>query len=218
MSTAASTAHSLSDNFVGSLFLRGFSHQAIADPHTVECRFTYRLSWVTYESACLLPHRTYVSEAVALKNNLTYANGNTYVGHWYLQNGALNTRFFCRFIIRADYKNTLSALNPGCPGVRIWSNKQYTHHVLVYDDIIFTSINILGLILSQSTSVLISVMFLKDQGLGLRSRRQRRTDGQIMVRSILSKGSIMLGKIFTLDFSFGLIDSIRRITARILLR
>jgi hypothetical protein len=38
-----------------------------------------------------------------------------------------------------------------------------------------------------------------------------------MVRLILSKESTMLGKISNSDFSFGLMDSIHRIIARILL-
>jgi hypothetical protein len=57
-----------------------------------------------------ITHSTYVDQATALKNNLTYAHGNT-------------------MIMRADSKTVLKPTDPGRMSVRIKSNKAYTTHV-----------------------------------------------------------------------------------------
>jgi hypothetical protein len=55
----AISAYTLTDNYVGSSFLTGFDHQAIADP--------------THGRV------NYVNQATALSQNLTFASGNTLV-------------------------------------------------------------------------------------------------------------------------------------------
>ncbi|KAF8057410.1 endo-beta-glucanase [Lyophyllum atratum] len=56
----------------------------------------------------------YVDKATAQSQNLTFSSSNT-------------------FILRADFKTTLSAGGPGRNSVRIKSNKVYTTHVAVFD-------------------------------------------------------------------------------------
>ncbi|KAF9567184.1 2 beta-glucanase [Agrocybe pediades] len=56
----------------------------------------------------------YVSASTAKSQNLTYASGNT-------------------FIMRADYKTTLSSSGPGRNSVRMQSNNQYTTAVMVFN-------------------------------------------------------------------------------------
>ncbi|QRV78202.1 glycoside hydrolase family 16 protein [Ceratobasidium sp. AG-Ba] len=58
-SVAQAATYNLVDNFVGSGFLNGFSHQAIADP--------------THGRV------NYVSQSTAISQNLTYASGNTFI-------------------------------------------------------------------------------------------------------------------------------------------
>ncbi|KAG8934493.1 hypothetical protein FRC02_009840 [Tulasnella sp. 418] len=91
-SSVNAATYSVSDTFIGPSFLSGFRHENIPDP--------------THGRV------TYVDQATAVAQNLTYANGNT-------------------FIIRADYKTTLNAGGPGRNSVRVISNKQWTTHVIV---------------------------------------------------------------------------------------
>ncbi|KAG8691173.1 hypothetical protein FRC11_006148 [Ceratobasidium sp. 423] len=93
-SVARAATYSVSDTFIGSSFLSGFTHEAIADP--------------THGRV------NYVDQNTAINQNLTYANGNT-------------------FILRADYKTTLSASGPGRNSVRIQSRKQWRTHVEIMD-------------------------------------------------------------------------------------
>ncbi|KAG8735619.1 hypothetical protein FRC10_010352 [Ceratobasidium sp. 414] len=93
-SVARAAVYSISDTFVGSSFLTGFDHIAIADPTNGRVN--------------------YVNQATAQSLNLTYASSNT-------------------FIMRADYKTTLSASGPGRNSVRIQSKKQYSTHLEVMD-------------------------------------------------------------------------------------
>ncbi len=57
--------------------------------------------------------RNYVSQATALKKNITFAKGDT-------------------LILRADHKTKLSANGPGRDSFRLMSKKTYTNHVSVY--------------------------------------------------------------------------------------
>ncbi|EJD00853.1 laminarinase [Fomitiporia mediterranea MF3/22] len=93
-SLVSSASYTLSDNFVGEGFLSGFTHQAIADPTNGRV--------------------TYVDQATALADNLTFASSDT-------------------FIMRTDDTTVLSASGPGRNSVRIKSNKTYTTHVVVFD-------------------------------------------------------------------------------------
>jgi hypothetical protein len=68
-----------------------------------------------------MPCRTYVNEATARSQNLTFASDNT-------------------FIMRADARTVLSASGPGRNSVRLRSKNVYTTHVAVY--VIFFNINI----------------------------------------------------------------------------
>ena len=86
------TNYCLTDEFIGKDFLVGFEHEAIDDP--------------THGRV------TYVNEATALKQNLTYAHGDT-------------------FVIRTDYKTVLDPDGPGRNSVRIRSKKAYTTHLAV---------------------------------------------------------------------------------------
>ncbi|KAL5508546.1 hypothetical protein ACEPAH_6165 [Sanghuangporus vaninii] len=88
------TSYSLSDNFVGDGFLSGFEHEAIADPTNGRV--------------------TYVDQATALADNLTFASSDS-------------------FVIRADDTTVLAASDPGRNSVRIRSLKTYTTHVIVLD-------------------------------------------------------------------------------------
>ncbi|KAG8709445.1 hypothetical protein FRC09_000665, partial [Ceratobasidium sp. 395] len=56
---ARATAYTLVDTFIGSSFLTGFDHQAIADP--------------THGRV------NYVNQATATSQNLTYASGNSFI-------------------------------------------------------------------------------------------------------------------------------------------
>ncbi|EIN09353.1 glycoside hydrolase family 16 protein [Punctularia strigosozonata HHB-11173 SS5] len=56
----------------------------------------------------------YVNKATAQSQNLTYASSDT-------------------FILRADYKNTLSASGPGRNSARIQSNNAYSTHVAIFN-------------------------------------------------------------------------------------
>lgn len=85
-------SYTLSDNFVGSGFLSGFTHEAIADPTNGRV--------------------TYVDQATALADNLTFASDSS-------------------FVMRADDTTTLSASDPGRNSVRIKSVNTYTTHVAV---------------------------------------------------------------------------------------
>ena len=87
------TNYCLTDEFIGKDFLVGFEHEAIDDP--------------THGRV------TYVDEATALKQNLTYAHGNT-------------------LVLRADHTTVLNSSGPGRDSVRIRSKKTYTTHVAVY--------------------------------------------------------------------------------------
>ncbi|KAI0790474.1 laminarinase [Abortiporus biennis] len=87
-------AYSQTDSHTGTGFLKSFAHEAIADP--------------THGRV------NYVDQTTALAQNLTYANGDT-------------------FIIRADFKTKLSASGPGRNSVRLQSNKQYSNHVAVFN-------------------------------------------------------------------------------------
>ncbi|KAK7462312.1 hypothetical protein VKT23_007913 [Stygiomarasmius scandens] len=60
----------------------------------------------------------YVSQATAQSENLTYASN----GH---------------FILRSDFKKTLSASGPGRDSVRIQSNRQYETAVMMYAIFLF---------------------------------------------------------------------------------
>ncbi|KAG5640368.1 hypothetical protein DXG03_008893, partial [Asterophora parasitica] len=91
--TLGATYHQ-SDNIVGSGFLSAFSVESLADP--------------THGRV------NYVDAGTAASENLTYANGDT-------------------FILRADYKKTLTAGGPGRDSVRIQSNKQYTTSVAIFN-------------------------------------------------------------------------------------
>ena len=82
LSLVSATTYTLSDNFVGTGFLSGFTHEAISDP--------------THGRV------TYVDQATALADNLTYASGDT-------------------FVMRTDFTTTLSASGPGRNSVRIKS-------------------------------------------------------------------------------------------------
>lgn len=88
----SAATYSLTDNFVGTGFLSGFTHEAISDP--------------THGRV------TYVDQATALADNLTYASDN-------------------HFVMRTDFTTTLSASGPGRNSVRIKSDKTYTTHVAV---------------------------------------------------------------------------------------
>ncbi|KAI1785726.1 endo-beta-glucanase [Ganoderma leucocontextum] len=82
------------DSYVGKEFLSGFNHLTIADP--------------THGRV------NYVSEATALKKNLTFAKHDT-------------------LILRADHKTKLSASGPGRDAFRLMSKKTYTNHVSVWN-------------------------------------------------------------------------------------
>ena len=58
--------------------------------------------------------RNYVTQDVALSNNLTYAHGDT-------------------FIIRADSTHYLNSNGPGRNTVRLMSYEQYSNHVAVFN-------------------------------------------------------------------------------------
>jgi hypothetical protein len=107
----STTAWTLSDNYVGSGFLSGFSHQSISDPTHGRVYVYIRLH--INSRAHELRFRVYVDQGTALANNLTYANGDT-------------------FIIRVDYKTKLSSGGAGRKSVRLLSNKSYRTHVIVY--------------------------------------------------------------------------------------
>lgn len=92
ISSAFAAKYKLVDDFVGKDFLHGFEHEAIDDP--------------THGRV------VYVDEATALKQNLTYASGDS-------------------FVIRTDYKTVLDPDGPGRNSVRIRSKKTYTTHVAV---------------------------------------------------------------------------------------
>lgn len=88
----SAASYSLSDNFVGNGFLSGFEHQAISDPTNGRV--------------------TYVDQATALANNLTFASSDS-------------------FVMRCDDTTVLAASDPGRKSVRIRSLKTYTTHVIV---------------------------------------------------------------------------------------
>jgi len=92
--SALGATYQQTDSHTGDGFLKSFSHQAIADP--------------THGRV------NYVDQTTALAQNLTYANGDT-------------------FIIRADHTTVLSASGPGRNSVRLQSNKQYYNHVAVFN-------------------------------------------------------------------------------------
>ncbi|KAI0700431.1 endo-beta-glucanase [Cytidiella melzeri] len=92
--TAFAATYGLTDNWIGSAFLSAFVHENIPDPTNGRV--------------------TYVDQATALSQNLTYAQGNT-------------------FIIRADDTTVLSASGPGRNSIRVRSVNTYTTHVAVFD-------------------------------------------------------------------------------------
>jgi len=57
-------------------------------------------------------HRNYVDSGTAARENLTYSSGD-------------------HFVVRADFKETLSDSGPGRDSVRLESNKKYTTSVVV---------------------------------------------------------------------------------------
>ncbi|QRV76433.1 glycoside hydrolase family 16 protein [Ceratobasidium sp. AG-Ba] len=93
-SLAQAATYKVSDTFIGSSFLTGFDHIAIADP--------------THGRV------NYVNQATAVSQNLTYASSNS-------------------FVMRADYKTTLSSSGPGRNSVRIQSKKQWSTHLQIMD-------------------------------------------------------------------------------------
>ncbi|CAL1706208.1 unnamed protein product [Somion occarium] len=92
--SAFAANYQLSDNHVGSDFLSSFVHEAIADP--------------THGRV------TYVDQATAIAQNLTFASGDT-------------------LIMRADSTTRLAPSDAGRKSVRIRSVKTYTTHVTVFD-------------------------------------------------------------------------------------
>ncbi|KAM5537516.1 hypothetical protein V8D89_008843 [Ganoderma adspersum] len=82
------------DSYSGKSFLSGFNHMTIADP--------------THGRV------NYVSQATALKKNITFAKGDT-------------------LILRADHTTKLSASGPGRDSFRLMSKKTYTNHVSVWN-------------------------------------------------------------------------------------
>ncbi|KAJ7289286.1 glycoside hydrolase family 16 protein [Mycena rebaudengoi] len=83
-----------SEHIVGNGFYTSFDFQAIGDPTNGRV--------------------TYVNEATARSQNLTFASDNT-------------------FIMRADARTVLSASGPGRNSVRLRSKNVYTTHVAVFD-------------------------------------------------------------------------------------
>jgi len=102
--------YSQTDSITGSKFLSEFTVEAISDP--THGRVYVSELFLSYghfsDSLC----RNYVSASTAKSQNLTYASGNT-------------------FVMRADYKSTLSSSGAGRNSVRMQSNKQYTTAVMV---------------------------------------------------------------------------------------
>ncbi|KZS86937.1 endo-1,3(4)-beta-glucanase-like protein [Sistotremastrum niveocremeum HHB9708] len=94
ISHTRATTYRLSENWVGHEFFDGFAHENIADP--------------THGRV------TYVDEATARSDNLSYAIGDS-------------------FVIRADYTSVLAASDPGRNSVRLKSKTAYTTHVVAFD-------------------------------------------------------------------------------------
>ncbi|KAB5592242.1 Endo-1,3(4)-beta-glucanase [Ceratobasidium theobromae] len=94
VSVARAATYTVSDTFIGSSFLTGFNHESIPDP--------------THGRT------NYVTQATALKLNLTYASSDS-------------------LILRADSKTVLSPSGPGRNSVRIVSKKQWSTHVEIID-------------------------------------------------------------------------------------
>ncbi|KAI0953730.1 hypothetical protein AcW1_007877 [Taiwanofungus camphoratus] len=86
--------YSLNQSNVGSAFLSNFQWETLTDPTNGRV--------------------TYVDQATALSDNLTFASDDT-------------------FIIRADYTTILSSSDSGRKSVRIKSNATYNTHVAVFD-------------------------------------------------------------------------------------
>lgn len=108
---ALSATYQISDTFIGTSFLDGFSHEAISDP-THGRVYVQFISFVILSLTTLCVHRSYVDQGTAQALNLTYASGNT-------------------LILRADATSVLSPYGPGRASVRIKSNKAYSTHVAV---------------------------------------------------------------------------------------
>jgi len=90
--SAISTTYNIADTYIGTEFLSGFTWETEADPTNGRV--------------------TYISQATALADNLTYASGNT-------------------FIMRADDTTVLSSSGPGRNSIRIHSNNVYTNSLTI---------------------------------------------------------------------------------------
>ncbi|KAF9817473.1 hypothetical protein IEO21_03430 [Rhodonia placenta] len=86
--------YNIDATYIGTDFLNSWTHETLVDPTGGRV--------------------TYVDQATALADNLTYANGDT-------------------LIMRCDDTTVLSADGPGRNSVRIKSNAQYTTHVTIFD-------------------------------------------------------------------------------------
>lgn len=106
---SAAGVYNLQDNVVGNGFYDFFGVESIPDP--THGRVYACVPPVS--PACTNDYsRNYVDAGTARAQNLTYANGDT-------------------FILRADYKTTLTPSGPGRNSVRLLSHKYFTRHVAV---------------------------------------------------------------------------------------
>jgi hypothetical protein len=108
--SALAVPYTQTDSLLGSGFLNAFSFQAIADP--TNGRVWGYSSTLSPWPVLIVMRRNYVDAATAARENLTYASGD-------------------HFVVRADFKKTLSASGPGRDSVRLQSYKQYTTFVTV---------------------------------------------------------------------------------------
>lgn len=106
------------DSHTGTGFLKSFSVQAMSDP-THGRVYVVLLDSSSRKANESLESR-YVDASTAASQNLTYASGD-------------------HFVLRADYKKTLSSSGPGRDSVRIQSNKRYTTSVMVCVCLLLTS-------------------------------------------------------------------------------
>lgn len=130
---ALGNSYSIKNDISGQGFLSAFQHEAIGDPtHGRGCVVSLihmcgawivsqrerstRSTWsALLENPLLMPiFRNYVSQSVALRNNLTYAHDNT-------------------FVIRVDSTSHVNANGPGRNTVRLMSNEQFHNHVAVFN-------------------------------------------------------------------------------------
>ena len=107
--SAFGTGYNLDNNIVGSGFYDAFVFEVIGDPTHGRVYANSTLNHIIIHGNDV---RNYVDQDTAIAQNLTYANGNT-------------------FILRADDTTVLDSSGPGRNSVRLKSVNSYVNTVLV---------------------------------------------------------------------------------------